>query len=242
MVSLLQLALGVVLRQHALERRVLPLDGLHRRVDPRADVGLLGRLAQVFPAVAFRDPEDAFGGVLVAVLEDRLLRRFVGHEVVRARVVDQTGQLVVADHEGVGDVLEEDQPEDDVLVLGGVHLPAELIGRVPQRGFEALGRSGWLLRLRPLIEGGCRWFGHIGRTGNLKLASDGASATAAECDLACRKQQRLAASKRWTLFQPSSDRARWFPMVLPSSGRTSHKLAASTDVLVRRTRPPSGWR
>ena len=31
--------------------------------------------------------------------------------------------------EGVGDVLEEDQAEDDVLVLGGVHVAAELVGQ-----------------------------------------------------------------------------------------------------------------
>ena len=32
--------------------------------------------------------------------------------------------------EGVGDVLEEDQAEDDVLVLGGVHVAAQGVGRL----------------------------------------------------------------------------------------------------------------
>ena len=35
--------------------------------------------------------------------------------------------------EGVGDVLEEDQAEDEVLVLGGVHRAAQLVGGLPQR-------------------------------------------------------------------------------------------------------------
>jgi hypothetical protein len=38
--------------------------------------------------------------------------------------------------EGVGDVLEEDQAEDDVLVLGGVHVIAELVGGGPQGRLE----------------------------------------------------------------------------------------------------------
>ena len=39
--------------------------------------------------------------------------------------------------EGVGDVLEEDQPEHDVLVLGGVHVPAELVCGGPELLLEA---------------------------------------------------------------------------------------------------------
>ena len=39
--------------------------------------------------------------------------------------------------EGVGDVLEEDQAEDDVLVLGRVHVVAERVGGRPELGLEA---------------------------------------------------------------------------------------------------------
>jgi hypothetical protein len=39
--------------------------------------------------------------------------------------------------EGVGDVLEEDQAEDDVLVLGGVHAAAQRVGHLPEFGFVA---------------------------------------------------------------------------------------------------------
>ena len=39
--------------------------------------------------------------------------------------------------ETVGDVLEEDQAEDDVLVLGRVHVATELVGGEPKLGFKA---------------------------------------------------------------------------------------------------------
>ena len=44
--------------------------------------------------------------------------------------------------EGVGDVLEEDQAEDDVLVLGGVHVAAQGVGHLPELGFVADGGGG----------------------------------------------------------------------------------------------------
>ena len=43
-------------------------------------------------------------------------------------------QLRVGLLEGVGDVLEEDQPEHDVLVLGGVHAAAQRVGHLPELG------------------------------------------------------------------------------------------------------------
>ena len=46
-------------------------------------------------------------------------------------------ELGVLGLEGVGDVLEEDQAEDDVLVLGRVHVVAQRVGGRPELGFEA---------------------------------------------------------------------------------------------------------
>ncbi|MEI2787173.1 MAG: hypothetical protein V9E82_15925 [Candidatus Nanopelagicales bacterium] len=60
---------GVVLRQHALQGGVLLLDGLHGGVDAAADVGLFGRGPQVVPTVAFGNPEDTRGRVVVAVFQ-----------------------------------------------------------------------------------------------------------------------------------------------------------------------------
>ncbi len=48
-------------------------------------------------------------------------------------------ELGVAFLEGVGDVLEEDQAEDDVLVLGGVHVVAQRVGGGPELRLEADG-------------------------------------------------------------------------------------------------------
>ena len=44
--------------------------------------------------------------------------------------------------EGVGDVLEEDQAEDDVLVFGGVHAAAQRVGHLPELGLVADVRRG----------------------------------------------------------------------------------------------------
>ena len=43
--------------------------------------------------------------------------------------------------ESVGDVLEEDEPEDDMLVFGGVDATPQGIGRFPQLGFVPRGSS-----------------------------------------------------------------------------------------------------
>ena len=115
---------GVVLGQHALERRVVALDAGHRVVDELADGGLLRLGLQVRPARLGRHPEDAEGAVLVRVLGIGALR-LLGHEL---------GVLLL---EGVRDVLEEDQPEDDVLVLGCVHAAAQGVGHLPELGFVA---------------------------------------------------------------------------------------------------------
>jgi hypothetical protein len=44
--------------------------------------------------------------------------------------------------EGIRDVFEEDQPEDDVLVLGCVHVAAQRIGGLPELIFETEVRGG----------------------------------------------------------------------------------------------------
>ena len=73
------------------------------------------------PAGVGRHPEDALGAVLVRVFRVRAL-------------VHLGFELGVGFLEGVGDVLEEDQAEDDVLVLGGVHAAPQGVGHPPQLG------------------------------------------------------------------------------------------------------------
>jgi hypothetical protein len=83
----------------------------------------------MLPARLDRHPEDARRAVLVRVFGVGALR-LLG---------DQPGVLFL---EGVGDVLEEDQSEHDVLVLGGVHAAAQRVGHLPELGFVAEGGGG----------------------------------------------------------------------------------------------------
>ena len=84
----------VVLRQHALERRVVALDSDHGVFHELADSGLFGLRLQVCPACFGRHPEDALRPVLVGVFGIGPLR-LLG---------DELGVTLL---EGVGDVLEK---------------------------------------------------------------------------------------------------------------------------------------
>ena len=75
---------------------------------------------------SFGHPEDVLGAVFVGVFG-------VGARVV-ALAGDEFGAVFL---EGVGDVLQEDEAEDDVLVFRGVHVVAELVGGEPELGLEA---------------------------------------------------------------------------------------------------------
>jgi hypothetical protein len=44
--------------------------------------------------------------------------------------------------EGIRDVFEKDQPEDDVLVFGRVHVAAQRVGSLPELVFETEVRGG----------------------------------------------------------------------------------------------------
>ncbi len=91
-------------------------------------VGCFALAWRARPAGFLRNPEDAVGPVFVRVLR-------VGSLVLLG---DELGVLLL---EGVGDVFEEDEAEDDVLVLGGVHVVAELVGGQPELRLESEGGS-----------------------------------------------------------------------------------------------------
>ncbi len=114
----------VLLRQDALQRLVVALDGDHGVVDELADRRLLGGGLKGRPPRFLRDPEDVLGEVFVAVFGVGAVL-LVGHE----------GRVLLL--EGIGDVLQEDEAEDDVLVLGRVHVVPQLVGGGPKRGLEA---------------------------------------------------------------------------------------------------------
>ena len=125
--------------EDALELGVLDLDQRQRVVDALADVGLLGGGTQRFPACGPGHPEDIDLAVVVAVFQLRLDdisqqgRRAAGQEVLVGRIGEAFRQLVAFGTEGVGDVLDEDEAEHQVLVLGGVHVGAQLVGGGPER-------------------------------------------------------------------------------------------------------------
>jgi hypothetical protein len=121
-----------------LKRRVVALDGRHRVVHQLADGRLRGVGLQMRPACLLRHPEDAYRAVLVGVLG------FGSFRTLRLKF----GVLRL---EGVGDVLEEDQAENDVLVLGRIHVVAQGIGRCPELGLEPEVGGGSLLGSRLLF-------------------------------------------------------------------------------------------
>ena len=138
--GLVQGGTGIVLGQHVFERRVVPLYGGHGVVHQLAD-GRLPRLClEVRPAGLQRHPEDVLAAVLVHVLGVVPLCRLGLQPRVHLK-------------EGVGDVLEEDEAEDDVLVLGGVHAAPKGVSHPPKLGLvacqSAAARFGVRARGRP---------------------------------------------------------------------------------------------
>jgi len=129
-----QLGTGVPLVQDALELGVLRLDGGQGIVNAFADVGLLGGGADGFPTGGFGHPEDVHFLVVVTVFQlfgEQLVVAVV-EEIGVGRVGKAAGQLGPAGGEGIGYVLEENQAEDQVLVFGGVHVGAQLVGGGPE--------------------------------------------------------------------------------------------------------------
>lgn len=122
---------GVHLGQHALQRVVLPLDGIHGLIHRFTDAGLLGVALQKAPPRAGRHEEDVLGLVLVLVLGVGAFG-FLGL------------QPVVQLHEGIADVLEENEAEHDVLVLGSIDVLAQLVSGFPELLFDGF-FGGFLL-------------------------------------------------------------------------------------------------
>jgi len=76
-------------------------------------------------ALAWRWDQRAFGGHPEDVLGFVFVRVFrIGPRVV-AFARHELGAVLL---EGVGDVFQEDEPEDDVLILSSVHVVAEFVG------------------------------------------------------------------------------------------------------------------
>ena len=101
--------------------------------------------SQRAPSGTQKTPSPVYSSMSSRNCPNAIRRHLVGEEL--------GADLVAALGEGVGDVLEEDQAEDEVLVLGGVHRAAELVGRVPQDRVQ-FGR-GLRARQRRLVRSSC---------------------------------------------------------------------------------------
>jgi CheY-like chemotaxis protein len=117
---------GVILRKDSFKTRIVALDRDHRVIDDLADGGLLGAVLKVSPTCGGRHPENVYGFI------------FVGIFCVRTSIFPLPfDKLCVVLFKGVGDVLQEDEAEDNVLVLCSIHVAAEFVGSEPEFGFEA---------------------------------------------------------------------------------------------------------
>ena len=154
-------ATGVVARQLALEVRVVALDSEDGVVDQRGDVGPRGLVLEVLPACLGRYPEDPLGGVLVAVLQQAFDLR-----PADAFSFQFPLELAAPRLKRVGNVLQEEQAEDDMLVLGSVDLTAQGVGQFPEDfGVCQVGGGCVIVRhagFSPLLFG-CQTPGHSGR-------------------------------------------------------------------------------
>ncbi|MEJ7894378.1 MAG: hypothetical protein WKF94_17245 [Solirubrobacteraceae bacterium] len=123
---------GVDLRQHVLQCSVLALDQAERRVELDAEVWLGAEREQRIPARLLGDPEDVDDLVGVAVFQDLRAFSVVVGGPLALRVARECVQRLAACLEAVGDVLEEDEAEDEVLVLRGLDAAAEVVGGVEE--------------------------------------------------------------------------------------------------------------
>ena len=119
----IEVAAGIDFGQHAAQAGVIALDGVHGVVNIFADFGRFGAGLQIAPTGGGRHEEDVFGPVFIPIFWISA-KIFLGH------------QLGVQRLEGVGDVFEEDEAEEDVFIFGGVDVLAQLVGRFPQLFFE----------------------------------------------------------------------------------------------------------
>ena len=108
----------VVLGQHPLERRVLLLDGIHRLVDQLADLGVLGAGLELAPSGRPAAPRRRS-----RQRTRRGPRGRRGGSALSASYRSWKASLMY---------LRKISPSDDVLVLPRVHVPAHLVGGLPE--------------------------------------------------------------------------------------------------------------
>jgi len=148
---------GVVLREDAPEGGVVLLNGDHGFVQGLPNGRLLRAGLEVEPACHFRDPEDVLHPVLVGVFEGLGSHPGILDVPLARRITILGFECSAALPKSIGDVLQEDEAEHHVLVLGGIHVVPELVGRLPEGSLEAeIGPVGGS-RCRPILRSFTPW-------------------------------------------------------------------------------------
>jgi len=96
--------------------RVVAFDAGHGVIHELADGAMLDLRLQMRPTCLGRHPEDVLRAVLIRVLK-----------VVALRLFGLKNSVLFL--EGIGDVLEKNNAEDDVLVFGGIHAAAQCVSQ-----------------------------------------------------------------------------------------------------------------
>jgi hypothetical protein len=129
--------------------RVVTLDRVQSAVDLLTDVGTGGRCKERIEPRLRRNPEDVLRDIFVPVFEDRgALIVVLGEVVLVLPVFRRLLKRGVSALERVGDVLEEEQSEDEVLVLGRLDAAAHPVSR-----FEQFLRERKIVVAVPLLRG-----------------------------------------------------------------------------------------
>ena len=125
---LVQIGASVILGQHVFETGIVPLYGHHGGVHRLPNCRLPSLCPNNLPASLRRHPENVVSTVLIGV---------VGTGTSQVMIGLQSGSRFF---ERVGDVLQEDEAQDHMLVLRGVHAAAQRVGHAPQLGLVAYDR------------------------------------------------------------------------------------------------------
>src|SRR5438132_5145640 len=110
-----------------LELRIITFEGIHRIIDEPGDVGLFGLILNVAPPSLWRHPENIFSRVLITTLQQPI--GFPSFDTVSFQLLSK---LVTPRLERVADVIQENEPQDDMLVFGSVAIAAQLIDSLPE--------------------------------------------------------------------------------------------------------------
>ena len=118
---------GIIAWELPFQVRVVALDCKDGVVDEGSDVRARRLILQAGPTCFGWHPEDSLGGVLVAALQQQIELR-----ATDSLSFQFASEFVAARLKRVGDVLQKEQAENNVLVLGSIDLPTQRVSSPPE--------------------------------------------------------------------------------------------------------------